>query len=106
MQLFVHIVTLIPLDFEINDYLSSFQISSRLSFDSGNRRSNRLAAEAGANTNASASMAAGNGTTNTSKIGSSKLGSVARSLTSRKGQPWANENLDEGIAMSHFSLNW
>ncbi|XP_061993975.1 cell division cycle protein 27 homolog B isoform X1 [Rosa rugosa] len=77
-------------------------ISSRLSFDSGNRRSNRLAAEAGANTNASASMAAGNGTTNTSKIGSSKLGSVARSLTSRKGQPWANENLDEGIRNETF----
>ncbi|PRQ46672.1 putative 43kDa postsynaptic protein [Rosa chinensis] len=81
---------------------AGFGISSRLSFDSGNRRSNRLAAEAGANTNASASMAAGNGTTNTSKIGSSKLGSVARSLTSRKGQPWANENLDEGIRNETF----
>ncbi|XP_050373541.1 cell division cycle protein 27 homolog B isoform X2 [Argentina anserina] len=78
------------------------KISSRLSFDSGNRRSNRLAAEAAANTNASVSMAAGNGTTNSSKIGSSKLGSVARSLASRKGQPWANENLDEGVRNEAF----
>ncbi|BBH08360.1 CDC27 family protein [Prunus dulcis] len=79
------------------------KISSRLSFDSGNRRSNRLAAEAGANTNASASMTAGNGTTNSSKyLGSSKLSSVARSLANRKGQPWANENIDEGMRNETF----
>ncbi|KAM1478990.1 hypothetical protein ACFX2I_026344 [Malus domestica] len=74
------------------------KISSRLSFDSGNRRSNRLAAEAGANTNVSASVTAGNGTTNSSKyLGSSKLSSVARSFANRKGQPWPNENVDEGM---------
>ncbi|RXH74616.1 hypothetical protein DVH24_029337 [Malus domestica] len=79
------------------------KISSRLSFDSGNRRSNRLAAEAGTNTNASASVTAGNGTTNSSKyLGSSKLSSVARSLANRKGQPWANENVDEGMRNETF----
>ncbi|XP_021807124.1 cell division cycle protein 27 homolog B isoform X1 [Prunus avium] len=79
------------------------KISSRLSFDSGNRRSNRLAAEAGANTNPSASMTAGNGTINSSKyLGSSKLSSVARSLANRKGQPWANENIDEGMRNETF----
>ncbi|TQE02397.1 hypothetical protein C1H46_012036 [Malus baccata] len=92
---------------EVNDwmrlYVFSFQISSRLSFDSGNRRSNRLAAEAGTNTNASASVTAGNGTTNSSKyLGSSKLSSVARSLANRKGQPWANENVDEGMRNETF----
>ncbi|XP_050128986.1 cell division cycle protein 27 homolog B-like [Malus sylvestris] len=76
------------------------QISSsrRLSFDSSNRRSNGLAAEAGGDTNASASVTAGNGTANSSKyFGSSKLSSVARSLANRKGKPWANGNVDEGM---------
>lgn len=90
-------------------FVFSFQISSsrRLSFDSSNRRSNGLAAEAGGDTNASASVTAGNGTANSSKyFGSSKLSSLARSLANRKGKPWANGNVDEGDASSHFPVIW
>ncbi|CAN6680938.1 unnamed protein product [Malus baccata var. baccata] len=81
------------------------QISSsrRLSFDSSNRRSNGLAAEAGGDANASASVTAGNGTANSSKyFGSSKLSSVARSLANRKGQQWADGNTDKGMRNETF----
>lgn len=57
----------------------------------------RLAGEAASNANANAAVA-GNGTSNSSKyLGASKLTSMAlRSVTLRKGQSWANENVDEG----------
>ncbi|XP_030489458.2 cell division cycle protein 27 homolog B isoform X1 [Cannabis sativa] len=72
------------------------QISSRLFIDSGTRRSTRLSADAGSNTS---TMMPGNGNTNTSKyLGGSKLSSMGlRSMASRKGQTWSNENIDEGI---------
>ena len=75
-----------------------FQISGRLFSDSGPRRSTRLSGDGGANTNVSATMAVGNGTSNSSKyFGGSKLSSVAfRAVTVRKGQSWTNENIDEG----------
>ena len=71
------------------------QISGRLFSDSGPRRSSRLAGEAVANTNVSA---ANNGTTNSTKyLGGSKLNSITlRSMAVRKGQSFANENIDEG----------
>ncbi|KAJ0091066.1 hypothetical protein Patl1_13321 [Pistacia atlantica] len=80
------------------------QISGRLFSDSGPRRSTRLAGEAGNNTNASVTTVAGNGISNSSKyLGGSKLSSVAlRSVTVRKGQSWANENIDEGIRNEAF----
>eukprot|EP00258_Populus_trichocarpa_P018443 XP_006381758.2 cell division cycle protein 27 homolog B isoform X1 [Populus trichocarpa] len=80
------------------------KISGRLFFDSGPRRSTRLAAEAGANQNTSATLVAGYGTNNSSKyLGGSKLSSMAiRSVTVRKGQSWANENYDEGIRNEAF----
>ncbi|KAH8505221.1 hypothetical protein Peur_045335 [Populus x canadensis] len=80
------------------------KISGRLFFDSGPRRSTRLAAEAGANQNTSATLFAGYGTNNSSKyLGGSKLSSMAiRSVTVRKGQSWANENYDEGIRNEAF----
>ncbi|KAJ6993859.1 cell division cycle protein 27 [Populus alba x Populus x berolinensis] len=79
-------------------------ISGRLFFDSGPRRSTRLAAEAGANQNTSATLVAGYGSNNSSKyLGGSKLSSMAiRSVTVRKGQSWANENYDEGIRNEAF----
>ncbi|KAL9440705.1 hypothetical protein AB3S75_019386 [Citrus x aurantiifolia] len=80
------------------------KISGRLFSDSGPRRSTRLAGEAGANANTSTTTVAGNGTTNSSKyLGGSKLSSVAlRSVTLRKGQSWANENIDEGMRNEPF----
>ncbi|KAJ6921200.1 cell division cycle protein 27 [Populus alba x Populus x berolinensis] len=80
------------------------KISGRLFFDSGPRRSTRLAAEAGANQNTSATLVAGYGSNNSSKyLGGSKLSSMAiRSVTVRKGQSWANENYDEGIRNEAF----
>lgn len=82
-----------------------FQISGRLFSDSGPRRSTRLAGETGANANASTTAATGNGATNSSKYLGSKLSSVAlRSVTLRKGQSWANENVEEGDASSCVSL--
>ncbi|KAH9762524.1 cell division cycle protein 27 [Citrus sinensis] len=80
------------------------KISGRLFSDSGPRRSTRLAGEAGANANMSTTTVAGNGTTNSSKyLGGSKLSSVAlRSVTLRKGQSWANENIDEGMRNEPF----
>lgn len=75
----------------------SLQISGRLFSDSGPRRSSRLAAESTAHSNSSTALIS-NGTSNSSKyLGASKLSSMAlRSVTVRKGQPWANENSEEG----------
>ncbi|KAJ4708516.1 Cell division cycle 27 B-like protein [Melia azedarach] len=80
------------------------KISGRLFSDSGPRRSTRLAGEAGANANASTTAVAGNGTNNSSKyLGGSKFSSMAlRSVTVRKGQSWANENIEEGIRNDAF----
>ncbi|KAI4346787.1 hypothetical protein L6164_007655 [Bauhinia variegata] len=75
------------------------KISGRLFSDSGPRRSIRLSSDASVNANASAAVISGNGTSNSSKyLGGSKLSSIAfRSMAVRKGQSWANENIDEGI---------
>ncbi|XP_065849813.1 cell division cycle protein 27 homolog B isoform X2 [Euphorbia lathyris] len=80
------------------------KISGRLFSDSGPRRSTRLAAETGVNSNAGATVVAGNGISNSSKfLGGSKLSSMAlRSVTIRKGQSWGNENCDEGIRNETF----
>ncbi|XP_021606699.1 cell division cycle protein 27 homolog B isoform X2 [Manihot esculenta] len=77
------------------------KISGRLFSDSGPRRSTRLAAEAGANSNASATLVAGNVIGNSSKyLGGSKLSSMSlRSVTFRRGQSWGNENSDEGASV-------
>ena len=74
-----------------------FQISGKL-FDSGPRRSTRLAGESGPNTGSSTASSTGNGTSHSSKYpGGSKLGSVAsRSATFRKGQARGSESTDEG----------
>lgn len=90
------------------NFFHLFQISGRLFSDSGPRRSTRLAGEAGANANSSTTTVAGNGTINSSKyLGGSKLSSVAlRSVTLRKGQSWANENIDEGDASSCVSITY
>ncbi|XP_022144936.1 cell division cycle protein 27 homolog B isoform X2 [Momordica charantia] len=79
------------------------KISGRLFSDSGPRRSSRLAGEAGANT-ASAAGAANNGTTNSTKyLGGSKLNSITfRSMAIRKGQSFANENIEEGMQNEAF----
>ncbi|XVE98099.1 hypothetical protein REPUB_Repub03eG0076200 [Reevesia pubescens] len=80
------------------------KISGRLFSDSGPRRSTRLAGDAGANINANTTAVAGNGTHSSSKyLGSSKLSSVAlRTVTVRKGQSWANENIEEGVRNEAF----
>ncbi|KAL5572582.1 hypothetical protein UlMin_022179 [Ulmus minor] len=80
------------------------KISSRLFIDSGTRRSTRLSAESVASTNAGSAVVSANGTNNSSKyLGGSKLSSMAlRSMTNRKGQTWANENIDEGIRNETF----
>lgn len=73
------------------------QISGRLFSDSGPRRSSRLSADLGANTNASVATVSGNGNNTSKYLGSSKLSSLGlRSVTLRKGNSWANENMDEG----------
>lgn len=73
------------------------QISGRLFSDSGPRRSSRLSADSGANTNASVATVSGNGNNTSKYLGGSKLGSLGlRSVTLRKGNSWANENMDEG----------
>ena len=81
------------------------QISGRLFSDSGPRRSTRLAGDVGANINANTTTVAGNGTNSSSKyLGSSKFSSVAlRTVTVRKGQSWANENIEEGYKSSYSS---
>ncbi|XP_038984046.1 cell division cycle protein 27 homolog B isoform X2 [Phoenix dactylifera] len=81
------------------------KVSGRLFSDSGPRRSTRLSGEAAANTNSNASQLGGNGTNHSSakylgglysSSSSSKTNStVLRSVTLRRGQPWANENFDE-----------
>ncbi|XP_061362082.1 cell division cycle protein 27 homolog B-like [Gastrolobium bilobum] len=75
------------------------KISGRLFSDSGPRRSLRLSSDASVNANANATVLSGNGTNNSSKyLGGSKLSTVAfRTMAVRKGQSWANENVDEGI---------
>ncbi|GMI92728.1 HOBBIT [Hibiscus trionum] len=80
------------------------KISGRLFSDSGPRRSTRLSGDSGANTNANVTAVAGNGANNSSKyLGSSKLSSVAlRSVTLRKGQSRANENIEEGLRNEAF----
>ncbi|GAV89763.1 TPR_2 domain-containing protein/Apc3 domain-containing protein/TPR_11 domain-containing protein [Cephalotus follicularis] len=80
------------------------KISGRLFSDSGPRRSTRLAGEAGAITSMGATTVVANGISNSSRyLGGSKLSSAAlRSVTIRKGQSWANENLDEGIHNEAF----
>ncbi|KAM7274723.1 hypothetical protein ACFE04_016589 [Oxalis oulophora] len=80
------------------------KISGRLFSDSGPRRSTRLAAEAGANSNTSSTALTGNGTSNSSKyFGGSKLSSMApRSVTIRRGQACSYENSDEGIRNEEF----
>ncbi|XP_019442777.1 PREDICTED: cell division cycle protein 27 homolog B-like [Lupinus angustifolius] len=75
------------------------KISGRLFSDSGPRRSSRLSGEASINANGNATVLSGNGTSNSSKhLGGSKLSHIKfRSMTIRKGQSWANENIEEGI---------
>ncbi|CAI9102462.1 OLC1v1000740C1 [Oldenlandia corymbosa var. corymbosa] len=74
------------------------KVSGRLFTDSGPRRSTRLASEAMANLNSSASTVSGNGTNNASKyLAGSKLSTGSlRTAGGRKGPSWANENFDEG----------
>ncbi|KEH21848.1 cell division cycle-like protein [Medicago truncatula] len=73
------------------------KISGRLFSDSP-RRSSRLSGDASVNANPNTTAVSGNGTNYSSKhLGGSKPSSRAfRSVTVRKGQPWANENIDEG----------
>ncbi|KAL2586030.1 hypothetical protein AAZV13_13G029100 [Glycine max] len=73
------------------------KISGRLFSDSGPRRSSRLSSDSSVNTNANSTVVSGNGTNNSYK-GGSKLNHMAfRTMAIRKGQSWANENIDEGI---------
>lgn len=105
---------------------TSSQVSGRLFSDSGPRRSTRLSGEAAANTNSNASQLGGNGTNHfsakslggLSSSSSSKTNSaVLRSVTLRRGQSWATENIDEGakhnsekliiiLGSSYNLLNW
>ncbi|KAK7266700.1 hypothetical protein RIF29_19351 [Crotalaria pallida] len=73
------------------------KISGRLFSDSGPRRSSRLSSEVSINANAT--LLSGNGANNSSKqLGGSKLSPIKfRSMTIRKGQSWANENIAEGM---------
>jgi len=73
------------------------QISGRLFSDSGPRRSSRLSSSSDSvNANANSTFVSGNGNNNAYK-GGSKLNHVAFHTTGiRKGQSWANENIDEG----------
>ncbi|KAL1834007.1 hypothetical protein ACET3Z_003658 [Daucus carota] len=79
------------------------KISGKL-FDSGPRRSTRLAGESGPNTGSSTASSTGNGTSHSSKYpGGSKLGSVAsRSATFRKGQARGSESTDEGVQQENY----
>ncbi|XP_010540977.1 PREDICTED: cell division cycle protein 27 homolog B-like isoform X2 [Tarenaya hassleriana] len=79
------------------------KISGRLFSDSGPRRSTRLSADSGANSNSNVSAVSGNGNTSSKYLGASKLSYLAlRSVTVRKGQSWANENIDEGVRNEPF----
>lgn len=74
------------------------KVSGRLFSDSSTRRSTRLAGESVAYTNLNVPAAVSvNGTGQSSKYpGNSKLSHTSsRSVTLRRGQSWANENLDE-----------
>ncbi|KAK7364952.1 hypothetical protein VNO80_13701 [Phaseolus coccineus] len=85
----------------------SRKISGTLFPDSGPRRSSRLSSSENVNANANSTFVSGNGTKNTYK-GGSKLNHVAfHSMATRKGQSWANENIDEGIRTDvlDYSLN-
>ena len=80
------------------------QISGRLFSDSGPRRSSRLSSDSSVNTNANSTVVSGNGTNNSYK-GGSKLNHMAfRTMAIRKGQSWANENIDEGDECLYISL--
>ncbi|KAL9323631.1 hypothetical protein ACSQ67_008488 [Phaseolus vulgaris] len=82
----------------------SRKISGTLFPDSGPRRSSRLSSSENVNANANSTFVSGNGTNK----GSSKLNHVAfHSMATRKGQSWANENIDEGIRTDvlDYSLN-
>ncbi|KAF2531388.1 hypothetical protein F2Q70_00029066 [Brassica cretica] len=86
-----------------NDERNTTSISGRLFSDSGPRRSSRLSADSGANTNASVATVSGNGNNTSKHLGGSKLGSLGlRSVTLRKGNSWANENMDEGVRGESF----
>ncbi|XP_073221420.1 cell division cycle protein 27 homolog B-like isoform X2 [Cicer arietinum] len=73
------------------------KISGRLFSDSGPRRSSRLSSEASVSANANATVVSGNGTNSSFKGGSKLTPMTFRSMTIRKGQSWANENIDGGI---------
>ncbi|XP_010526443.1 PREDICTED: cell division cycle protein 27 homolog B isoform X2 [Tarenaya hassleriana] len=79
------------------------KISGRLFSDSGPRRSTRLSADSGANSNPNVTAVSGNGNTSSKYLGGSKLSSLAlRSVTVRKGHSWANENIDEAVQNEPF----
>ncbi|XP_027922455.1 cell division cycle protein 27 homolog B-like [Vigna unguiculata] len=83
------------------------KISGRLFSDSGPRRSSRLSSSESVNANANSAVVSGNGNNNSYK-GGSKVNHVAfRAMAIRKGQSWANENIDEGIRsdVPDYSLN-
>ncbi|CAL5186105.1 unnamed protein product [Lathyrus oleraceus] len=73
------------------------KISGRLFSDSGPRRSSRLSNEASVSSNANATVVSGNVTSNSYKGGSKPAPVTFRTMTIRKGQSWANENIDGGI---------
>ncbi|CAJ1947310.1 unnamed protein product [Sphenostylis stenocarpa] len=69
----------------------------RLFSDSGPRRSSRLSGGENVKANANSTVVSGSGNNNSYK-GGSKLNHMAfRSMAIRKGQSWANENINEGI---------
>ncbi|KAL2976927.1 hypothetical protein AAZX31_13G035600 [Glycine max] len=82
------------------------KISGRLFSDSGPRRSSRLSSDSSVNTNANSTVVSGNGTNNSYK-GGSKLNHMAfRTMAIRKGQSWANENIDEDdSSLNRTSIN-
>ncbi|RDX61912.1 Cell division cycle protein 27-like B, partial [Mucuna pruriens] len=73
------------------------KISGRLFSDSGPRRSSRLSSESSVNSNANSTVVSGNGTNNSCKGGSKLNHMTFRTMAIRKGQSWANENIDEGV---------
>ncbi|KAK1385037.1 hypothetical protein POM88_022772 [Heracleum sosnowskyi] len=83
--------------------LANPDISGKL-FDSGPRRSTKLAGESGHSTGSSAASCTGNGASHSSKyLGGSKLSSVAfRSVTFRKGQARGSESFDEGVQQESY----
>lgn len=81
-----------------------FQISGRLFSDSGPRRSSRLSSDASLNANANTTVVSGNGAGNSYKGGSKLSPTAFRTMAVRKGQSWANENIDGGDDSSYISL--